>query len=393
MPEQRIMKPSNYSLTGYGDMIVDTPRMSAYDAALHQAIKPGMVVLDIGAGTGILSLLACKYGARHVYAIEPDESINVARQSAAANGMADGITFIQDISTRITLPERADVLVSDLRGSLPLFEQHIPSIVDARARLLKPNAIQIPLRDILSAAPVESEKKYREYAEPWTSGYAGLDLSTAREVALNTRGKITLLPEALLAPALTWATLEYTQITDPNVKGELRWRAERSGTLHGVAVWFTAELAEGIGFSNAPGAPNMPQLLYERAFFPLLHPVAIEPGDSIRITLQAKLSLPNYLFRWDTTVYDQSNPPKVKAQFKQSTFNSMPLSMDALRKTAPDYAPALNAVDRAFAALADGNATLRDIAEQLRQRFPQRFATHKDALTYAGEMAQKFSAD
>ena len=127
-----------YSVGAYGEMIGDSIRMRAYTQALRDAVKPGSVVLDIGTGTGIFAMLAAQFGARRVYAIEPSDAIQVARDIAAASGCADRIEFIQDISTKVTLPERVDVIISDLRGVLPLHERHIPSIVDARERFLAP---------------------------------------------------------------------------------------------------------------------------------------------------------------------------------------------------------------------------------------------------------------
>mgnify|MGYP001184895145 CR=1 FL=1 len=72
-------------------MIADRVRMDAYVRALRQAVVPGSVVIDIGTGTGIFAMLACQFGARRVYAIEPDDAIQVAREIAAANGFADRI--------------------------------------------------------------------------------------------------------------------------------------------------------------------------------------------------------------------------------------------------------------------------------------------------------------
>jgi len=85
-------------------MIADTVRTGAYAEALRRAVKAGSVVLDIGTGTGIWALLACKFGARRVYAAEPGDAIHVAREIAAANGWSDRIEFIQRLSTEVTLP-------------------------------------------------------------------------------------------------------------------------------------------------------------------------------------------------------------------------------------------------------------------------------------------------
>ena len=110
-----------YTIRGHGAMLSDRVRMHAYAAALEAAVRPGSVVLDVGTGTGIFALLACRLGARRVYAVEPGDSIHLARAAARDAGYADRVEFIQGISTEVDLPERADVMVSDLRGLLPLF--------------------------------------------------------------------------------------------------------------------------------------------------------------------------------------------------------------------------------------------------------------------------------
>src|SRR5262245_47859486 len=101
-----------YDIYAYGGMIRDNVRTDAYAQALRAHVNKNSVVLDIGTGVGIWALLACQLGARKVYAIDPNDVIQVARDIALANGYADGIDFIQEMSTKITLPEPADILVT-----------------------------------------------------------------------------------------------------------------------------------------------------------------------------------------------------------------------------------------------------------------------------------------
>src|SRR5262245_21451987 len=117
-----------YSVAMYGRMIRDSARTDAYAEALRRLVKPDSIVLDIGAGTGIFSLLACRFGARRVYAVEPADAIQIAREIAAANGYADRIEFIQKLSTEITLPEQADVIIYDLRGMFTFMGRHITCV-------------------------------------------------------------------------------------------------------------------------------------------------------------------------------------------------------------------------------------------------------------------------
>lgn len=384
---EAIVRTSTYSVRSYGAMIADEHRTGPYVRALTATIRPGDVVLDIGAGTGMFSLVACRLGARRVYAIEPDNAIQVAREIAAANGYADRIEFIQDISTRITLPEAAHVIVSDLRGVLPLFQQHIPAIADARHRHLAPGGVLIPRQDTLWAALVEDPKLYRPYEEPCLHNDYALDMRAGQSLVVNTWRKTTLKPEQLLVPPQCWATLDYATIEGPDVAGELAWTVERACTAHGLLLWFDAELAAGVGFSNAPGGP---ELVYGQGFFPLQEPVALAAGDTVTVALRADLAGGDYTWQWRTRVHAQGEADRVKADFRQSTFFGAPLSLASLRKRGAGYRPVLDKagqVDRLMLSLMDGQATLDEIARRALQEFPGRFAGWSEALTRAGELS------
>src|SRR5262245_37812609 len=173
-----------YTISMYGFMIADNARMDAYVEALRRAVKPDSIVVDIGAGTGVFALLACRFGARRVYAVEPSDAIQVAREIAAANGYADRIEFIQKLSTEVTLPGQADVIISDLRGLLPCLGNHISSVVDARARLLKPGGMLIPQRDHVWVAVVEAGETYEDNLDHWDK--YDFDMTAARRIVTNT---------------------------------------------------------------------------------------------------------------------------------------------------------------------------------------------------------------
>src|SRR5579862_6878687 len=205
-----------YSISAFGRMIADETRIQAYACALERAEVRDRVVADIGAGTGIMTLLACRYGARRVYAIEPGDSVGVAAQVMAANGFADRVKILQGFSTEIDIPERADVVVSDLRGVLPLFARHLPSVVDARKRLLAPGGTLIPKRDTLWAALVETPQAYDEVVSPWQGNRFQLDLSAAREIVTNSWKKAAIGADQLLTEPVCWGELDYTALESPD---------------------------------------------------------------------------------------------------------------------------------------------------------------------------------
>jgi protein arginine N-methyltransferase 1 len=316
-----------YSLHFYGRMIAGGPRMDAYAAALRRAVTPDSVVMDLGCGPGVFALLACKLGARRVYAVEPENVISLAREAAAANAFTDRIEFFEKLSTEISLPEPATIIISDLRGVLPWFQQHLPAIIDARERLLARGGVLIPRRDVLWAAIVEAPEQYEELVGPWQNNQFGLDLSAGTRLITNNWRKTRIKPEQLLVEPVNWTTLDYREVNSPDVHAEISWRATRSGTAHGIAVWFDAELSDGIGFSNHPSAP---ELIYGIGLFPLSQPVEIQTGERIELQLAADLVQDGYVWRWDTKFFSGS---ELKAGFRQSTFFGAPLSAAQLRKS------------------------------------------------------------
>ena len=317
-----------YSLHFYGQMIADGPRVHAYAEALRRVVGSDSVVMDLGCGPGVFALLACKFGARRVYAVEPDNVIGLAREAAAANGFPELIEFFEKPSTEITVPEPADIIISDLRGVLPWFEEHIPSIIDARRRLLAPGGVLIPKRDLLWAAVVEAPEQYEELIGPWQSNKFELDLSAGTRLITNTWRKTRIGPEQLITEPVCWTSIDYYEVDNADVRGEMSWQVARGGTAHGVAVWFDSELSDDIRFSNHPAAP---QLIYGTGLFPFSTPVAVDEGDRIELHLAADLVQDGYIWRWDTKVFAGA---QLKASFRQSTFFGVPLSTTQLRKSA-----------------------------------------------------------
>jgi protein arginine N-methyltransferase 1 len=380
-----------YSTGDYGVMIADQVRMNAYRAALEATVKPGSVVADLGAGTGIMSMLACRFGARRVYAIEPGAAIQVARELAAANGFADRIVFIQDVSNRVQLPERCDVIVSDLRGVLPLYARHLPVLDDARRRFLAPGGVLVPWRDQLRVAVVSAEREYAASRAPWRDGARGFDMTPAERLSVQQLTRIRLPADEVLTPPRTWATLDYGAITSPSVHGAVSWTFEGRATGRGLQLWFDAELAPGVGFSTAPGATPT---IYQAKLAPWTDPVDLAPGDEIAVELYADLLGDDYVWRWNTTVTSAGGGP-VKAAFRQSTFLGQPLTAESLRLRRPDHTPRLNEEGRIAAFVLGemrGERSLGDIARDLAARFPEVCPDQATALSYAARLARKFGA-
>ena len=304
---------------------------------------------------------------------------------------AGRIEFIQEISTSVTLPERANLIISDLRSILPLFESHLSSIMDARQRLLAPGGVLIPQKDHMYCAIVEASKIYQSFNSPWQDQPYQLNFQAPLKYVLNSWIKAKLEPEQLLSDPQSWASLDYRILTQENFKGEVSLTILRDGRAHGLGLWFDTELIEGVGFSNAPGQP---QLIYGQAFFPFLAPLDVHKGDVLQVHMRADLVGRDYEWTWKTRCLPGGKTGKESWDFEQSTFLSVPVSLNHLKRIAAGYTPNLSEeglATRFMLDLMDGNTPLQEIAHAAAERFPERFPDEKAALTRAGELSEKYA--
>jgi type I protein arginine methyltransferase len=377
-----------YSLRSFGCMISDSARFDAYAKAISRCVRPGNIVAEIGCGPAVFALLACRAGAKRVYAIETEDSIEVARQLAVANGFADRIQFFQSDSRKTELPERVDVIVSDIRGVLPLFNGALASLQDARNRFLAPGGVMIPRRDVVKVAMTESEEIYSGLVAPWSTCVAGTELSIPRQLELNTAHGGRIKSEELMSQSQEFCTLDYMAKAGPGASAKLAFRANRNGTAHGLCVWFDTELYEDIGFSSGPESPVT---IYGQLFLPWLEPVMMEEGQEILVTLQANLVGKEYMWRWETRFSDADGN---KVHFQQSTFEGSQVSSRTLRRHAVDHVPVLTAegeAERFLLGAMNGKASLEEIARRAAAGFPEVYSSHEDAFQRVTELARKFS--
>ncbi len=118
----------------HGGLLADRVRTESCQRAIAEIVKPGSVVLDLGCGSGILTLFACQAQARKVYAVEAGEAIELAKVLCLKNGFQDRIAFYHDVSQRIELPERVDVIVTETMGNFGLEEGMLGRMTGTRVK-------------------------------------------------------------------------------------------------------------------------------------------------------------------------------------------------------------------------------------------------------------------
>jgi len=266
-------------------MLHDRIRCEAFRRALAETVRPDSAVLDVGAGTGLLSIFAAQAGARVVYAVERTKTAELARRIILDNGLADRILVLQDDMENIELPEKVDLIVSEWLGGYGVDENLLPVIVQARDRWLKPGGSMIP-RSVSSWIAPAYDEMLDQDVEFWKQRPYGVELSA---IAEKTSGRLlccrnSVKEKHLLGePRMMWE-LDAASVTLEQATGifqaDLSFICRRSGPCNALATWFEACLSENNVLSNRPSDE---WTHWGRWVFPIGASLDVDKGNSIAV--------------------------------------------------------------------------------------------------------------
>ena len=242
-------------------MLADQARNDAFQQAIEKAVTPESIVLDIGTGSGLLAMMAARAGAKHVYACEMNKDLaEVAKKVVATNGYADRVTIFHKKSTDLNvgeeLPEKADILVSEILDAGLLGEEVLPTFRHAREHLLTPGAKIIPHSAQIYGTLIESA--YQKRLNPIRT-ISGFDLSPFN-IFTGTQDYVRVdlksLPHRVLSETFPIHTISFVDLPrDRSGQNSLRIPIEakiiESGSIHGLAFWFDLWVDEDIKLSTA----------------------------------------------------------------------------------------------------------------------------------------------
>jgi precorrin-6B methylase 2 len=362
-------------------MTFDERRNTAYFEALKQVITPDSVVLDLGAGLGILGLQAAKLGAKKVYLVEPEDVISVTREIVKANGLDEQVVCLQGKIEKLEIPEPVDIIISVFTGNFLLGEDLLPSLFFARDRYLKPGGTLIPNAAIMEAAPVSAPDIFKEVIDVWSVPHLGIDQSSARTYAnqqIYWYGKDLQTAQYLAMPQ-PLMELDFYTATQTHCQTQVSYAIKDAGHCHGFAGWFKMQL----GDNWLSTAPHEPPLHWSAAYLPLDPPLEVTQGDA----LEFRLTRPTYGdWTWQAALKDQRQ--------KRSTFFATPMTLKTLQQQSPDYQPSLN--DKGAAALfvlshSDRSLSVKALGEQLALKYPQQFPDLRKAMNFVQSLVGFFS--
>ncbi len=362
-------------------MVFDRVRNGAYAAAIRRYVSPDSVVLDVGAGLGVLGLLAAAAGARKVYLVEPESVVKGALEIAKHNGFGDRVVALQGRIEDIELPEQVDIITSVFTGNLLYSEDLLPSLFRARDTWLKPGGRLIPDVGELMVAPVSAPRLHEELIGAWSVPHLGIDYGPLRRFAANTFGyerRPTFLPEFLSEPRALVSS-DFMSATQTDCDAGATFAVTRSAECAGVIAWIRIRLGDrwlSAGPSD-PGVHWTPQLLLVDPELPVV------AGESVNFRLQR----PAY---GDWTWQLQSEAGKRR----QSTFLAQAHSIADLQKLSPTHSARLNDRGRAAQDVLSrmtGETTNEQLAAYLTGAYPRQFPDKAAAFAFVRGFSRKYS--
>lgn len=269
------------------DMMNDSERNNAYQKAIEKAVNSDSIVFEIGAGSGLLSMMAARAGAKHVYTCEKSMPIrNAAREIIKKNGLSDKITVIDKWSTSVSIPEdipeKVDIIIGEIFGPGLLEEQALHFFYDAKKRLAKPDTRIIPIKATMYGALIESEEIARRGVVGKVSDFDlalfnGLLDDMALQIQLP-KFEYKFLSEPFEIKKINFGE-EDMQVSESQVSLPITC----SGICHGVAQWFVLETDEFTSLDTSPFKPrthwDQQIQIFERSF-------AVALNDNINFALR-----------------------------------------------------------------------------------------------------------
>ncbi len=264
-------------------IINDQLRNAIYDKALREFIKPDSIVLEIGTGTGLLSMMAARAGAKKVYTCEMEPLVGqAARENIIKNNLQDRVSVILKKSTELRigedLPERADLLVSEIVDNNLLEENVLPTMEDAMVRLVKKNAVILPSQIATWGVLVSKIPTLLPFFN--IQDVNGFDLSSFNRFKplmypINGAKLKQIMPNALSESVelLRFDLTSRKHLTEQNKT--VKMPVTQSGKAFGLVKWIHLQFTEDLIYENRPPL--------ESCWAPVLHifpkPIPVDKGQ------------------------------------------------------------------------------------------------------------------
>lgn len=250
----------SYSHFGiHEEMLKDVVRTKTYQNVMYKNsfLFKDKVVLDVGAGTGILSLFCAKIGAKHVYAVECSSMADMAQEIVKLNGYSDVITILKGKVEEIELPvAKVDVIISEWMGYFLLYENMLNTVLYARDKWLVKDGLVLPDKASLYLTAIEDADYKEDKIEFWNNVY-GFDMSCIRKQSIMEPLVDTVDQNQIVTSCELLKTMDISKMTSGDVSFTAPFKlvAERDDYVHALVAYFDVSFTKChklMGFSTGP---------------------------------------------------------------------------------------------------------------------------------------------
>lgn len=305
-------------------LLRDANRCESYRRAIHQIVRQGDVVLDVGSGSGILGLFAAQAGARKVYCVERTGMVTVAQALARENGFADRMEFLKSDIFEVALPEKADVVVSELMSRTILGQRQEGILAYCRDHLMKPGGRSVPAVVQHYVAALDLMDFPVQAAAPESGSY-GLRFSAMEEMLVIQPHSMSGGADYVVSDHAPLYAMDFENTKDTSaISGEVRLRMIRDCAVSALLIWFEARLARGIFIETLTGSGSWRNVLLR-----LKSPVRVMKDEEI--FLRFKISAENDaspLLHWWVFAGDSKSPGRRQVSAGSSVFAEGPYVKD-----------------------------------------------------------------
>ncbi|ORX50806.1 S-adenosyl-L-methionine-dependent methyltransferase [Hesseltinella vesiculosa] len=243
------------------EMLKDEVRTMSYRDSMYKNkhLFEGKVVLDVGCGTGILSMFAAKSGAKHVYGIDMSNIIVQAKQIVRDNGLEDKVTLIQGKMEEVQLPvDKVDIIISEWMGYFLLYESMLDTVLVARDKYLKEGGMIFPDKATMYIAGIEDAEYKDEKINYWDNVY-GFDYSSIKQIAIKEPLVDTVNGDTVITDACAFKDIDILTVKkeDLTFTAPFKVTAGRNDYVHAFLCWFDIAFTHchtPVTFSTGPHA-------------------------------------------------------------------------------------------------------------------------------------------
>lgn len=274
------------------EMLKDTVRTEGYrDVILQNAhLFAGKVVLDVGCGTGILSMFAAKAGARLVIGVDCSDIIDTAREIVRLNGFADKIVLLKGKMEEVVLPEpKVDIIISEWMGYFLLYETMLPTVLYARDKYLVPGGLILPDKANIVLVGIEDGEYKSQKIDYWDDVY-GFRMDPIKDTAYLEPLVDVVEEEAIATTASVLLNLDLATCTvaDLTFKSEFSLKCTRNDYVHAFVAYFDIAFTHGHKTKRFSTGPRSQATHWKQTVFYLRKDLVLVEGDMIHGWLSCK---------------------------------------------------------------------------------------------------------